>query len=70
MSAGGRSAAPSEGTKQTGAAEHPQDTTMEQVSKFAGRMGHVVAHSMAGGFGATLGSRAAHSVWNGVTGRR
>ena len=44
--------------------------TGDQVAKFAGRMGNIVANSMAGGFGATLGSRAAHSVWNSVTGRR
>jgi len=42
----------------------------EHITKFAGRMGNIVANSMAGGFGATLGSRAAHSVWNGMTGRR
>lgn len=45
-------------------------TVEEHITKFAGRMGNIVATSMAGGFGATLGSRAAHSAWNGVTGRR
>ncbi|KAA6417755.1 MAG: hypothetical protein FRX49_12254 [Trebouxia sp. A1-2] len=47
-----------------------RDVTVEEhITKFAGRMGNIVASSMAGGFGATLGSRAAHSVWNGLTGR-
>ena len=45
-------------------------TVEEQITNFAGRMGNIVATSMAGGFGATLGSRAAHSAWNGVIGRR
>ena len=44
-------------------------TVEEHITKFAGRMGNIVANSMAGGFGATLGRRAAHSVWNGMTGR-
>ena len=54
-----------------GAAPIARDVTVEEhITKFAGRMGNIVASSMAGGFGATLGSRAAHSVWNGMTGRR
>ena len=65
--AGGKPAA---ATRQVTAEEPRQVTTGEQVSKFAGRMGNIMANSMAGGFGATIGSRAAHSVWNGVTGRR
>ncbi len=53
------------------AAGAQRDVTVEEhITKFAGRMGNIVANSMAGGFGATLGSRAAHSVWNGMTGRR
>jgi len=53
------------------AASAQRDVTVEEhITKFAGRMGNIVANSMAGGFGATLGSRAAHSVWNGMTGRR
>lgn len=52
------------------AAGAQRDVTVEEhITKFAGRMGNIVASSMAGGFGATLGSRAAHSVWNGLTGR-
>ncbi len=53
------------------AAGAQRDVTVEEhITKFAGRMGNIVASSMAGGFGASLGSRAAHSVWNGMTGRR
>ncbi len=52
-----------------GANVQKEVTVEEHITKFAGRMGNIVANSMAGGFGATLGSRAAHSVWNGMTGR-
>ena len=64
---GGGGASAADGTQANNSAI---TTTGDQVAKFAGRMGNIVANSMAGGFGATLGSRAAHSVWNGVTGRR
>lgn len=33
-------------------------------------MGNIVVRSMAGGFGATIGSRAAHSLFNGMTRQR
>ncbi|DBA80767.1 hypothetical protein WJX77_006781 [Trebouxia sp. C0004] len=53
------------------AAGAQRDVTVEEhITKFAGRMGNIVASSMAGGFGATLGSRAAHSVWTGMSGSR
>ncbi len=34
------------------------------MNNFAGRMGNILVGSMAGGFGATLGSDAANSLWH------
>jgi len=34
------------------------------MSNFASRMGNIMVGSMAGGFGATLGSDAANSLWH------
>lgn len=41
-----------------------QQSSHGQMSSFAGRMGNIMVSSMAGGFGGTLGSQAAHSLWN------
>ncbi|KAL3146077.1 hypothetical protein ABBQ38_015426 [Trebouxia sp. C0009 RCD-2024] len=57
-------------SKQADPVEEKQISTGDQISNYAGRMGDIVVRSMAGGFGVTLGRRAAHSLWNGMTSRR
>jgi len=49
VAGGGSSAAPMQGSA---------------MNNFAGRMGNILVGSMAGGFGATLGSDAANSLWH------
>ncbi|KAL3131671.1 hypothetical protein ABBQ38_007965 [Trebouxia sp. C0009 RCD-2024] len=44
----------------------PAHQSSHTASNFAGRMGNIMVSSMAGGFGGTLGSEAAHSLWNGL----
>ena len=44
----------------------PAHQSSHAASNFAGRMGNIMVNSMAGGFGGTLGSQAAHSLWNGL----